>query len=223
MLQFAAEKSALKARLQEMGRQVASAVSRSVRSLEERNEELARQVLSDEAIINRAEIQIDDHVTRLIALYQPVAADMRLLIAALKINTDLERMGDLAVNIVERVLVLITLPALEPSSEVASMAPFVEKMVLQSLDSFVREDAQEARKVLIADDQVDAWKNAAYRDLTERMRADPRSVDRAVRLMFVAHNLERIADHATNIAEDVIFLVEGVDVRHHSEQPGGPR
>lgn len=220
MLQFATERIELKERLREMGRQVASSVSHSIRCLQERNEDLAHRVLRDEAIINRSEIQIDDYVARLIALYQPVAADMRLLVAALKINTDLERMGDLAVNIVERALVLITLPALEPNSEVARMSPFVQAMVLDSLESFVREDAELARKILLADDQVDEWKNATYRNLTERMKVDPQSVDRAVRLMFVAHNLERIADHATNIAEDVIFLVEGVDVRHRAEQSG---
>jgi phosphate transport system protein len=176
-------------------------------------------VIRDEALINQLEIRIDDLATRLVALNQPVATDMRLIVAALKINTDLERMGDLAVSTVQRALPLIGLPRIEPAVPIADMALKVEGMVEKSISAFVGRDAELAREVLAADDEVDQMRNVIYDELTGRMEADGSVVRRALAYLFVARNLERIADHSTNIAEDVIFVVRGIDVRHRRETP----
>ena len=199
-----------------MGGYVESAIHRSVRALVDRDAELARQVLRDEARINQMEIEIDNLTTRLFALRQPMAKDLRFLTAALKINTDLERMGDLAVNIAQRALSLVAQSPVKPLIDIPRMAQLVESMLLRVLDAFVKGDADVARGVLLADDEVDALRDSVYTELVAYMQNDPTTVPGAVDLMFVARNLERIADHATNIAEDVVFLVKGVDVRHHA-------
>jgi phosphate transport system protein len=162
------------------------------------------------------EIEIDNLTTRLFALRQPMAKDLRFLTAALKINTDLERMGDLAVNIAQRALSLVAQSPVKPLIDIPRMAQLVESMLLRVLDAFVKGDADVARGVLLADDEVDALRDSVYTELVAYMQNDPTTVPGAVDLMFVARNLERIADHATNIAEDVVFLVKGVDVRHHA-------
>jgi phosphate transport system protein len=154
----------------------------------------------------------------LIALEQPVASDMRLVIAAIKISTDLERMGDLAVNIATRALSLMDHPELHPSIGLAEIAGLVESMVLRSLDAFVRRDAQVAQAVLTSDHGVDALRAGIQRDVVELMRRDPTAIERALDHLIAARSLERIGDHARNIAEGVIYLVQGVDVRH---QPAG--
>ena len=163
------------------------------------------------------EIEIDDLATRLLALQQPMATDLRLLTSAIKINNDLERMGDLAVNIVERALSLINEPLIKPLIDIPAMASRVQSMIRKSLDAFVKRDAELARTVLVSDDAVDELRDAIYEELITYMERDPKTVRQGINLMFVARNLERLADHATNIAEDVLFLVEGVDVRHHAE------
>jgi len=201
-----------------MGGYVESAIHRSVRALVDRDPELARQVLRDEARINQMEIEIDNLTTRLFALRQPMARDLRFLTAAMKINTDLERMGDLAVNIAQRALSLIAQSPVKPLIDIPRMAQLVESMLLRTLDAFVKGDAEEATSVLTADDEVDALRDSVYQELVAYMQNDPSTVPAAVDLMFVARNLERIADHATNIAEDVVFLVKGVDVRHHATE-----
>ena len=201
-----------------MGGYVESAIHRSVRALVDRDPELARQVLRDEARINQMEIEIDNVPTRLFALRQPMARDLRFLTAALKINTDLERMGDLAVNIAQRALSLVAQAPVKPLIDIPRMAQLVESMLLRTLDAFVKGDAAEATGVLTADDEVDALRDSVYQELVVYMQTDPTTVPAAVDLMFVARNLERIADHATNIAEDVVFLVKGVDVRHHATE-----
>jgi phosphate transport system protein len=201
-----------------MGGYVESAIHRSVRALVDRDVELARQVLRDEARINQMEIEIDNLTTRLFALRQPMAKDLRFLTAAMKINTDLERMGDLAVNIAQRAISLVSLTPVKPLIDIPRMAQLVESMLLRTLDAFVRGDADEATGVLTADDEVDALRDSVYQELVAYMQRDPTTVPAAVDLIFVARNLERIADHATNIAEDVVFLVKGVDVRHHSAE-----
>jgi len=172
--------------------------------------------MRDEARINQMEIEIDNVVTRLFALRQPMAKDLRFLTAALKINTDMERMGDLAVNIAQRALSLVAQPPVKPLIDIPRMAQLVESMLLRVLDAFVKGDADEAGTVLLADDEVDALRDSVYQELVLYMQNDPTTVRGAIDLMFVARNLERIADHATNIAEDVVFLVKGVDVRHHA-------
>ncbi|MDP9169815.1 MAG: phosphate signaling complex protein PhoU [Acidobacteriota bacterium] len=200
--------------LQEMGSLVAQSVHRSVLSLVEKNEDFAHQVLRDEARIDQLEIQIDDMVAGLIAREAPVARDMRFVVVGLKINTDLERMGDLAVGIVERSLSLMRQPELPMDVPLTEIANLVESMVLTSLDAFVKRDAQMARTVLLSDDGVDRLRNVISKQMVEAMKQDPAYIERALDYLLVARRLERIADHATNIAEDVIFMVKGVDVRH---------
>ena len=163
------------------------------------------------------EIAIDELATRLLALQQPLATDLRFITAAVKINNDLERMGDLAVNITERALSLLHEPAIRPHIDIPQMATLAESMVRRSLDAFVRGDAELARSVLLSDDAVDDLRDSTYEALIQFMEKDPENVRPGVNLMFVARSLERLADHATNIAEDVLFLVQGVDVRHHAE------
>jgi phosphate transport system protein len=216
--QFSVELDELHEKVLQMGGQVESAIHRSVRALVERDPEQARQVLRDEARINQMEIDIDNLTTRPLALRQPMARDLRFLTAAMKINTDLERMGDLAVNIAQRALSLIAQAPVKPLIDIPRMAQLVESMLLRSLDAFVKGDAEVALSVLLADDEVDSLRDAVYQELVQYMQRDPTTVPSAVDLIFVARNLERIADHATNIAEDVVFLVKGVDVRHHARQ-----
>jgi phosphate transport system protein len=207
----------LKKKLLEMSGLVESAVYRSVLSLVEKDYDQAQQVLRNEARINQMEIEIDDLATRLLALQQPTAGDMRFITAAIKINNDLERMGDLAVNITERALSLMHEPVVRPLIDIPQMANLAESMVRKTLDSFVKGDADLARSVLVSDDAVDDLRDAIYKELIRFMQKDPSSIPQALDLVFVARNLERIADHATNIAEDVLFMVQGVDVRHHAE------
>jgi phosphate transport system protein len=204
--------------LEEMGALVAHSIHRSVLSLAEKNEDYAHQVLRDEARVDQMEIQIDDMAASIIAREQPVARDMRFVITAVKIDTDLERMGDLAVNIVERSLSLMRQPNLPMHIDLTQLSSLVESMVLKCLEAFVGRDAEIARDVLDSDDKIDELRNEMQRDLIELMRRDNECVQRALDHLFIARSLERIADHATNIAEDVIFLVQGVNVRHQSAQ-----
>ncbi|HYA16722.1 MAG TPA: phosphate signaling complex protein PhoU [Bryobacteraceae bacterium] len=210
--------------LQEMGALVAHSVHKSVFALLDKSEDFAHQVLRDESRVDQMEIQIDDMAMSLIVREQPVARDMRFVVAAIKISTDLERMGDLAVNIVERALSLMKQPPLSVPVNLSEIANLVESMVLACLDAFVRRDVRIARNVLLSDDAVDNVRNAIQRQLIELMKTDPASVDRALEHLLIARHLERIGDHATNIAEDIIFLVQGVDVRHRvmarDEAPG---
>ena len=201
----------------DMASLVRASIHKSVLCLTERDEIYGDQVMRDEALVNQLEIQIDDLATRLVALNQPVAGDMRLIVAALKINTDLERMGDLAVSIVQRSLPVLALAELEPEVPITQMATAVENMVAKCLSAFIRRDGDEARSVLNDDDEVDAMRTDIYNDLIRRMEKDSAMVRPALGRLFVVRNLERIADHATNIAEDVIFLARGIDVRHRRE------
>jgi phosphate transport system protein len=146
-----------------------------------------------------------------------MARDLRFITAAIKINTDLERMGDLAVNIVERASALIQRPQIKPLIDIPRMAQTVESMVRKSLDAFVKREPELARSVLLSDDTVDRLKDAIHDELVSFMQNDPSVIPQAIDLILVARHLERIADHATNIAEDTLFLVKGVDVRHHLE------
>ncbi len=218
MRHFTEELEELRKELLTMAGLVELAVHQSVLSLTQRDQDRAQQVLVSEARINQLEIQIDELATRLLALHQPMASDLRFLTAAIKINNDLERMGDLAVNIVERSLSLISQPPVKPMIDIPRMAQLTESMVRNSLDSFVRRDAGLARSVLVSDDAVDNLRDAITKELIGFMEKDPSTVSRALDLILVARNLERIADHATNIAEDVLFFIQGVDVRHHAEE-----
>ena len=214
MRRLESELEQLNEQLLEMGALVASSVHRSALSLIDKNQVLAHQVIRDEARVDQMEIQIDDLVNSMIALSQPVARDMRMVTAAIKINTDLERMGDLAVGIVERSLSLMHEPSLPTLDHFSTLAQLVESMVLDSLDSFITRDTEKAHKILQADDAVDNQRNEIIQQLIKAMQANTAFIPRALDLIVIARNLERIADHATNVAEEVIFLVKGEDVRH---------
>jgi phosphate transport system protein len=213
---FSVELEELNHKLLQMAGMVESAIQRSVRSLVEQDRDLAQQVIRDEPQINRMEMEIDGVVTRLLALRQPVAKDLRFLTAALKINTDLERMGDLANHIAERSLSLMHHPLVKPMIDIPKMAVLVQSMLLKCLEAFVNSDSDLARSVLISDDEVDQLRDQVYAELLATMQRDPTVVPAAVDLIFVARNLERIGDHTTNIAEDVVFLIKGIDVRHRA-------
>jgi phosphate transport system protein len=215
---FETDLQALKNRLLGMGALVEERVHQAVVSLMERRQDLAERVAADDREVNDLQIEIDDRALKLLALQQPMASDLRLITSAMKINADLERIGDQAVNIAENVLKLLPHPPLRAILNIARMAEIAEQMTRDSLDSFVRKDATLARSVLARDDEVDQLKDHVFRVLLTYMMADPGTIERALGLILISRNLERIADHATNIAEDVIFLVEAKDVRHHHEE-----
>ncbi len=196
---------------------VEAAIQRSVSAVIHKDRSAADEVFRNEARINDIEIEIDEFAVNLLALQQPMAADLRLIIAALKINTDLERMGDLAVNIAQRARSLIEEPVIKPMIDIPHIAGLVQSMVRKALDAFVTRDPELARSVLASDDAVDNMRTACYHELVSFMERDPQNIKAALDLLAVTRNLERIADHSTNIAEDVLFLVKGVDVRHHAE------
>ena len=218
MIHFREELDELQKRLLEMAAMVESAIHQSIDALVKRDEQAAKEVLWKEALINQKDIEIDEFATRLLALYQPMARDMRFLTAVIKMNGDLERMGDLAVNITERALQLMHDAPVKPLIDIPRMAALAEGMVRNSLDALVKRDEPLARSVLLSDDEVDRLRDAVYRELVTFMQEERTTIPRAVDLMFIAHNLERIADHATNIAEDVLFMMKGIDVRHHAEE-----
>lgn len=218
MRHFQQELELLKGKLLEMSALVENAVYRSVQGVVEKNEELAQQVLKNEARINQLEMEIDDMAISLLVLQQPVAADLRLVTAAIKINNDLERMGDLAVNIAESALSLMKDPVIRPLIDIPHIAGLAQSMVRKSLDAFVNRDPELARSVLASDDAVDNMRTASYHELISFMENNPQQISQALNLLSVVRNLERIADHSTNIAEDVLFLVKGIDVRHHNEE-----
>jgi phosphate transport system protein len=214
MRHFEERLNELRLHLLEMGGLVESAVHTSVQALIEANTELARQVLADEPRINELEIQNDDLATGLLALEQPVASDLRFITAAIKINNNLERMGDKAANIAERSIALASEPAVTSLVDIARLGRLVEPMVHQALDAFVRKDSALARNVLTADDAVDDMRNHISAEIVQRLEEEPRFAKPWLDLLYIARSLERIGDHATNIAEDVVFMVDGVDVRH---------
>jgi phosphate transport system protein len=217
MRHFVEDLELLKTKLLEMGALVESAIQRSISAVTQKDGSAAEQVFMNEARINAIEIEIDDFAISLLALQQPMAADLRLIVAALKINTDLERMGDLSVNIAQRALSLMEGPVIKPMIDIPHIAGLVQSMVRKALDAFVHRDADLARSVLSSDDAVDNMRTACYHELVSFMEQDPHHVQQALALLSITRNLERIADHSTNIAEDVLFLVKGVDVRHHAE------
>jgi phosphate transport system protein len=215
---FEEDLQALKNRLLGMGALVEERVHKAVLSLMERRQDLAEQVIAGDPEVNDLQIELDDRALKLLALQQPMAGDLRLITSAMKINADLERIGDQAVNIAENVLRLLPHPPLRAILNIARMAELAEQMTRDSLDSFVRKDVGLARAVLARDDEVDELKDHVFRVLLTYMMADPGTIERALGLILISRNLERIADHATNVAEDVIFLVEAKDVRHHHEE-----
>jgi phosphate transport system protein len=214
---FVEDLDTLTTKLLEMSSLVEAAIQRSISAVINKDRGAAEEVFRNEARINEIEIEIDEFATNLLALQQPMAADLRLIVAALKINTDLERMGDLSVNIAERAQSLMAAPVIKPMIDIPHIAVLVQSMVRKALDAFVNRDADLARSVLASDDAVDSLRSASYHELISFMEQDPHNIRQALDLLTVTRNLERIADHSTNIAEDVMFLVKGVDVRHHAE------
>ena len=212
---FEDELQGLKNRLLEMGALVEDRVHRAVHSLIDRKVEEAEVIISADRAINDLHIEIDDRCLKLLATQSPLAVDLRLITSAMKINSDLERIGDQAVNVAENVVKILPHPPLKPLIDIPRMAEIAEKMTRDALDSFVRRDPELARDVLRRDDSVDQLKDQVFRELLTYMMADPGTIQRALCLILISRNLERVADHATNIAEDVIFLVEAKDVRHH--------
>ena len=212
------ELQALKNRLLNMAALVEERTHHAIQALVERRPEQAEKVVTGDRDVNELQIEIDDRCLKLLALQNPMASDLRLITAAMKINADLERIGDQAVNIAEKALDLIRLPLLKPLIDLPRMAEIAERMTRDSLDAFVRRDPGLARSVLERDDEVDSLKDQIFRELLTYMMADPTTIERALALILVSRSLERIADHATNVAEDVIFMIEAKDVRHHHEE-----
>jgi len=213
------ELKALHQQILEMGGFVEKQIVNAIAALVRRDSELARDTIARDHTANRMDVDIDELCIRLLALHQPAARDLRLITTGLKITTDLERIGDMAVNIGERVLELNEEPQLKPFIDIPQMADIAQRMLRQSLDAFVREDTELALKVCAEDDTIDALNNQLFRELLSYMAENPSTVTRAARLLFVSKYLERIADHATNIAEMVVFMVKGTSIRHLDHLP----
>jgi phosphate transport system protein len=215
---FHDELAQLKERLLHMSSRVEDAVGRSVQALLTRDKEAAQGVIQNDREIDALEIEVENRVTQLLALQQPMARDLRLLLASLKISNDLERMGDHAVNIAQSAVRLVDSLPITPEPELVDMARSARDMLSSSLSAFIKGDAAAARAVCRRDDHVDALNRSLFRILLTHMAEDPRTIGAAMELMLVSRNLERIADLATNIGEDVVFLVEGTTIKHHAEQ-----
>jgi phosphate transport system protein len=211
---YDAELDDLRHKLIQLGGKVESEIASSVRALTERDSKVAEQVLNADREVNRLEIAVDDACRRLLALRQPAASDLRLITTALKIVVDLERMGDLAVNIAERALDLNQSPPLPPVHDLTKLAQLCQSQLRAALDAFVDGDVAKAETVIKGDDLVDAVYHKLFNDLLALMMEDPRNIRRANSLLFVAKHLERLGDHATNVAEMVIYMVRGTDIRH---------
>jgi phosphate transport system protein len=215
---FDEELKAFKEKLLEMAARAEEQIALAVRGLKDREERLACQVLEREAAVNLLDIEIDEMALRLLALRQPMAADLRFITAAMKISGDLERIGDLAVNIAERTIGLLKCPQLKPLIDIPRMARIAQEMVRDALTAFVNGDDRLARDVCERDDEVDRLNDQVFRELLTYMMQDPHTISRAVDLILVGRHLERIADHATNIGEDVIYMVWGKTIKHHIEE-----
>ena len=212
---FQEELEALQSRLLEMGGLAEERVRACIDALESRDLGVVAQVMGGDEPINQLHIEIDNRCFRLLALYQPMATDLRAIVSAVKINTDLERVGDLAVNIAEAAQRYTTHPPVKKLIDIPTMGTIAQTMLRDALDAYVRRDTALAHAVLNADDQLDALKTQVFRDLLTYMIKDPVTVEPALDLILISRHLERIGDHATNIAEDVIFMVSAQDVRHH--------
>ena len=213
---FQQELNNLKGNLLRMAGLTEQAIAHAVDALVKRDTPLAEKTIREDKAINEMELEIDDLCLKLLALHQPMAADLRFITSAMRINIELERIGDLAVNIAERVLSLNQEPQLKPYIDLPRMAEISKMMVKDVLDAFVQGDADLARAVCERDDQVDDLNDQVFRELLSYMLSDTRTITRAVHLIIVSRYLERIADHATNIAEGVIFMVNAKVVKHHA-------
>lgn len=217
---FHDELSDLKVRLLTMSGEAEAALSTAVEALLERDEARARQVIAADRTIDEMEMQIEEQCIRLLALQQPMARDLRMVTSALKIANDLERVGDHAVNISESTLRLMQSRPIAPEPELIEMARLAREMLADALEAFVRGDATAGRDVCRRDDKVDSLHSSVFRILLTHMMEDPHTIGAGMDLFLVSRNLERIADLATNIGEDVVFLVEGKSIKHHAEDRG---
>ena len=215
---FDEELGKLKQKILKMSSLVEKAIHLSIKALVDRKSELAQQVIKSDDEINILEIEIDVFSLKLLSLRQPQASDLRFITSIMKINNDLERVGDLAVNIAERTIELLKFPLLKPLIDIPRMANIAQGMLKDSLDAFVNRDSKLARSVCERDDEVDNFNDQIFRELLTYMLQDPKTIERAVDLILVGRNLERISDHTTNICEDVIYMVEGKTIKHHIEE-----
>ena len=215
---FDLEFDLLKEELLLMGGRAESIVSKSIEALARRDVTLAQQVLDDDRAIDRLEIDIEERCVLLLALKQPLATDLRFITASLKISNDLERIGDHAVNIAGGAVRLSEQPQLKPLVDIPRMAQLATAMLHEALDAFVRRDAPTARRLVRRDDEVDDLNRQVFRELLTYMIEDPTTITRAMELILVARNLERVADLATNIAEEVVFIAEARIIKHHAEE-----
>jgi phosphate transport system protein len=204
----------LKKQLLVLGAMVEESLRSSVKAVEEGNSGIARRVIDGDAQIDAMEVQIEEECLKILALYQPVAGDLRFIVAILKINNDLERIGDQAVNIAERLIIMARRPAPEFVFDYSIMSTKTQDMLTMSLDALVNLDVDLAFKVLTLDDEVDAIKTDAYDKIKAAIQANPERVGYLVNMLLISRHMERLADHATNIAEEVIYLIEGEIVRH---------
>jgi phosphate transport system protein len=211
---FQEELAQLKERLLAMGGLAEEAVRRAVDGLARRDPAAIERVSTGDEPINDAHVDIDDRCFRLLALQHPLAADLRMILAAVKINSDLERVGDLAVNIAEASRRYLSHPPVKPLIDLPRMGAIAQQMLREALDAFVRRDVEAARAVCEEDDQLDQLKTQIFRELISYMLASPATIEPALDLILISRHLERIGDHATNIAEDVIFMVSARDIRH---------
>ena len=211
---FDEELATLKSKLLQMGALVEEQIREALRALVDRDEDLARKVIANDRRVNTLDVEIDEACLELLALFKPAARDLRFITTAMKISTELERMSDLAENICERAIELNEEPQLKPYIDIPRMADKAMRMVWNSLDAFVKWDSELARKVLDDDDEVDEFTEQIFRELLSFMIENPQTIPRAMRLSFIAKYIERIADHATNIGELVVYMVEGRIIRH---------
>lgn len=215
---FDEELKNLKEKLLRMAALVEEAVEMSLEALQAQKEQSAQEVLKREEAVNLLDVEIDETCLRLLALRQPMAGDLRFITSAMKIGSDLERMGDLAVNVAEQALILSKLPLLKPLIDIPRMGRLVQAMVRDSINAFINRDENLARNICERDDEIDNLDDQIFRELLTYMMQDPGAITRAVALILVGRNLERLADHATNIGEDVIYLVRGKTIKHHIDK-----
>lgn len=214
---FEQELAALSEQLLLMGGRVENIIQKAMRALERRDDKLAHEVFADDKIIDRMEIEIEQRCLDLLALQQPLARDLRFITAALKISNDLERVGDHAVNIAGSATRLSQAPELKPLVDIPRMAALATGMLHDALDAFVRRDAEAARRLVRRDDEVDNLNRQLFRELVSFMIENPATITRAMELILVARNLERVADLATNVDEEVVFIAEARIIKHHAE------
>jgi phosphate transport system protein len=215
---FQEELEQLKSRLLEMGGLAEDRVRSAVKALVDRDASMVDMVLSGDHPINQLHIEIDGRCFRMLALHQPMAVDLRAIMSAVKINTDLERVGDLAINIAEAVLRYLGHAPVKELIDIPKMADIAQNMLRDALDAYVRRDTALAQAVLDQDDALDGLKTLVFRELLTYMLRDAQTIEPALDLILISRHLERIGDHATNIAEDVIFMVSARDVRHHASE-----